>query len=531
MVSGVKNGLSYNKNVSPNFNEGTANLSLNNGVPTSFVTGSELSEEGEYKLVVTDRAGNKTTVNFTIDKTAPIVTGVMDGSSYNNNVSPTFSEGTAILSLNKGVPTSFVTGSELSEEGEYNLVVTDQAGNKTTISFIIDTVKPLLTSASSSINNTNSQFAKIGDTVTILIKANEDVTILEAKSKIADTMVESLEVTDAGDQDASTWAVSFTVSELSSSEGTVNFAWKMTDKAGNITDISFGSYPDNSMITVDTKPSKITSGIMESTSNQYVDVTFSEATYGGSAENLGALDQTDFEAIITKSVGASLAQVTITGVTKTDDMPLVGGETVVRVYLSLTGTPIQGDKIKIKAADNAIFDHVGNVTSPTSTTDHLIVTPLVTYEWKKDEDGDADIKTIMITFTKGISVSPYMNTKERLMGAKYKPDVFLTTPTPIGGDVKVKISVSAGWDNNAVFGATANGVYAQATSANTISLSVNTQCSKGGGSCFIKSDFRKSHALVTIEDISNPAVKTILDLNIDSNMIDPIVLNEDIGKD
>ncbi|MBK1442817.1 hypothetical protein JHJ32_22685, partial [Parapedobacter sp. ISTM3] len=105
-----------------------------------FTSGTEITDEGEYTLVVTDASGNSTTVSFTVDKTAPVVTGVADGGYYNEDVTVTFDEGTATLN---GEP--FTSGTEITDEGEYTLVVTDEAGNSTTVSFTVDKTAPVVT--------------------------------------------------------------------------------------------------------------------------------------------------------------------------------------------------------------------------------------------------------------------------------------------------------------------------------------------------------------------------------------------------
>jgi hypothetical protein len=82
-------------------------------------------------------AGNITTIDFVIDKTDPEVTGVEDGMYYNTDRTITFLEGTATLNT---VP--FTSGTIVTNEGTYELIVTDLAGNITTIDFVIDTDRP-----------------------------------------------------------------------------------------------------------------------------------------------------------------------------------------------------------------------------------------------------------------------------------------------------------------------------------------------------------------------------------------------------
>ncbi|MFJ8267758.1 hypothetical protein [Peribacillus asahii] len=481
-----------------------------------------VSEEGSYVLTVTDGAGNTKTVRFVIDKSKPTIIGVTDGQTYNSSVTPSSGDSgivTSALTKNGSEVAGYILGTVVSEEGSYELTVTDKAGNKTKVNFAIDTTKPKLTSASIKSDNQNPKLAKNGDTVTLLIHADEDVEISETKGRIGGTIVKSLIVNNAGDGDDSTWAVSFKVSEQDPVEGTADIEFIMTDAAGNQMTVNFGSITDNSTVEVDNKPAVITSGVIEST-NQYVDVTFSEPVYGGSAEALSALETTDLAAVMTK-IGGGFNSVTVSidNVTKTDGTPLVGGESVVRVHLSFAGTLVQGDKVEIKAANNAIFDHVGNTTASTEATGMQTLAPLVTYVWNEVENT--------ITFTKGLSISPYSNTKVQLMGNKYSPDYFLTTPTSIGGDVKLKISVTAGWDNEAVFGASANGIYAQATASNTIQFFADTKCSSGDSGCFMTTDYRQDHLFVIIEHLTDPTIKTILDLNIDSRRKENAIINNE----
>ncbi|OMD92070.1 hypothetical protein BSK67_19510 [Paenibacillus odorifer] len=145
-VTGVVYGSSYNTDRMITFNTGIATL---NG--DSFASGSEVSAEGDYTLIVTDAMGNVTTIAFTIDKTVPIISGVTDGSIYNTNQSITFNEGTATLN---GDP--FASGATVFAEGDYTLVVTDEAGNVTTANFTIDRTNPIITGLTVGISNYTS---------------------------------------------------------------------------------------------------------------------------------------------------------------------------------------------------------------------------------------------------------------------------------------------------------------------------------------------------------------------------------------
>ncbi len=133
VVTGVE-AKAYRQSVTPVFVEETGTL---NGKP--YVSGTPISTDGEYELIVSDRAGNKTTIRFKVDQKPVTVTGVESGKTY-QRVTPLFSEGTAVLN---GVP--FRSGTVINQSGAYVLLVTDEAGNETTIRFTIDSTSPALT--------------------------------------------------------------------------------------------------------------------------------------------------------------------------------------------------------------------------------------------------------------------------------------------------------------------------------------------------------------------------------------------------
>lgn len=133
-VKGVEDNGSYNTDVTPVFSERDAYL---NG--SSFYSGTKIIKEGTYKLVVVDKFGNKTIINFTIDKTAPKITGVYPDWSYNKDIIPSYEEEDATLNGEK-----YVKGTPISKEGKYVLEVTDKAGNKKSLSFTIDKTTPVI---------------------------------------------------------------------------------------------------------------------------------------------------------------------------------------------------------------------------------------------------------------------------------------------------------------------------------------------------------------------------------------------------
>ncbi len=118
LLGGVANGKSYNTSVTPTFNEGTATL---NG--EAFLSGTTVSQEGSYTLVITDSTGASRTVTFAIDMTPPVITIT----PY--DTVPTNQSVTVEASVNEG--TLNATSYTFTQNGSFTFVATDAAGNTT----------------------------------------------------------------------------------------------------------------------------------------------------------------------------------------------------------------------------------------------------------------------------------------------------------------------------------------------------------------------------------------------------------------
>jgi len=164
-AAGVENNGHYNKDVSITFAEATAKLD-----GKDYTSGTAITSEGNHTLVVTDASGNETTVKFTIDKTPPVVTGVRNNGLYNKGVIISFNEGTAKLDGN-----DFTSGTTVTSEGSHTLVVTDAAGNATTVIFTIDKTAP----KAPTVNTVTSKTIKVTGTAeansTIVVKAGTKI--------------------------------------------------------------------------------------------------------------------------------------------------------------------------------------------------------------------------------------------------------------------------------------------------------------------------------------------------------------------
>ncbi|EGG33696.1 tail fiber protein [Paenibacillus sp. HGF5] len=126
-ISGVTDGGIYNHEVTPVYTHGTGTL---DGQP--FASGTTIRKDGQYRLVVESPRGKTVKADFEIDQTAPLVSGVADGGQYDRELQIFFNEGSATLNQQ-----AFQSGDRVNTEGEFDLVVTDRAGNKAEVRFSI----------------------------------------------------------------------------------------------------------------------------------------------------------------------------------------------------------------------------------------------------------------------------------------------------------------------------------------------------------------------------------------------------------
>ena len=111
-----------------------------------------ITKNGTYTIYAEDEQGNKTVNVITItaivtpdpapdDTTPPTITGVEDGKTYENEVTPRIEdENLASVTLTKdgNVVEDYQNGDTISENGTYVLTAVDEAGNQTVVQFVID---------------------------------------------------------------------------------------------------------------------------------------------------------------------------------------------------------------------------------------------------------------------------------------------------------------------------------------------------------------------------------------------------------
>ena len=181
----------------------------------AYESGAKISKRDNYTLVVTDKAGNETTIEFAIDKDKPKITGVENGGSYNTAVIPEITDKNLDKITLNGE--EFVSGTEVSEEGTYTLVAKDKAGNKTTVTFTIDKTNPEIKVTKS--NNDKST----NEDVTVTLKSNEKIKAPEGWTEV----IEGYEFTKVYSENGKHTLV---VEDLAGNKTTVKFEVKRIDK-------------------------------------------------------------------------------------------------------------------------------------------------------------------------------------------------------------------------------------------------------------------------------------------------------------
>lgn len=147
-VSGVTQGASYKNNVTLKFT-GAKTAKMGN---QNITSGQTFTKSGIYNIILTAEDGEQRTVYFTIDKTAPVITGAVNGGLYNSTRRLTVKDDSEIASL-KVNGREYASGYDntqtitLSNTGTYRIVAKDTLGNTRTLTFKIDKKKPTIKGA------------------------------------------------------------------------------------------------------------------------------------------------------------------------------------------------------------------------------------------------------------------------------------------------------------------------------------------------------------------------------------------------
>lgn len=144
-ITGVTDGEFYNTTVKPVIKDDNFAYATINKLP--YIPGTPIFLYGKYELVAYDKAGNKTTVNFTIDNIAPKIL-LLDRIEYISGkylpIKPVILEQyiDTIVMKKDGEVIPYEKGQQLTDDAKYEMTVTDKAGNSTTVEFTMDSVSP-----------------------------------------------------------------------------------------------------------------------------------------------------------------------------------------------------------------------------------------------------------------------------------------------------------------------------------------------------------------------------------------------------
>ncbi len=142
-IPNINDNNYYNKDLVINVIDDNLETILLNGetIENNITLTSDLS----YSLIITDKAGNTLAINFTLDKTTLKFVGIKDGGHYNYDLSIFLdSDDLSRMIINGEDIVDLTVVQHLVEDGEYNIIVYDYAGNKSEITVVIDKIAPTL---------------------------------------------------------------------------------------------------------------------------------------------------------------------------------------------------------------------------------------------------------------------------------------------------------------------------------------------------------------------------------------------------
>ncbi len=199
VITGVVNETTYTEAVTFEVVEDNVDSQVLKKDGTAIDFATTISENGSYSVKVIDKAGNTTTVIFTVSiETNPeigslLITGAEDGEYYNNNVTlNATSDGTITTVMltkastfmtqsiyddsdNSFTNVSYALGNSISEEGTYTLYVEDDNNNNAQVTFTIDKTDPEVLSELAVANDDTILTARDYSLDTVTLYKDEDV--------------------------------------------------------------------------------------------------------------------------------------------------------------------------------------------------------------------------------------------------------------------------------------------------------------------------------------------------------------------
>ena len=405
------NGSTYDVTVSTISGEGQIRLDLNS-------SGTSIADSAANAI----SGGFTSGQTYAIDAVAPTISSgaVPSDGTYitgqNLDFTVTFSEtvsvntgsGTPYLTLTIGstsVHATYQSGSGSSLVFRYSVVsddydadgialssnitlnggtIRDDAGNDATVTHpgttltnvLVDGVAPTI----SGVTGPSAGTYSIGDELDFTATFSENVTVTGAP--FISLTIGSSTVNAAYSSGSGTTSIKFQytiVTGNADADGiacvspvTLPAGAAIKDAAGNDLETLTFTPPTTTGVTVDAVAPTISSAVIAS-GNSYFDIVFNEGIYGAS-HGATALTAAKLALTFTKNSG-SATNVTISSIKKNDNTSeasaseLTGGETTVRVFLTVTGSPSGTETIEIKPANaTSVYDFNGNAMASTETT-------------------------------------------------------------------------------------------------------------------------------------------------------------------
>ena len=153
-----------------------------------------ITKTGTYTVYAIDNNGNETVETITvtnidetpeIDGEKPIITGVTEGSIYQEQVVPEVTDENLkeIILIKDGEEIAYTNQTPITEDGNYTLTARDKAGNETTVHFSIDKTAPSITVQLSEV--TEEQTVNVDITVTEQVTSIESVKMAQGRQDVS----------------------------------------------------------------------------------------------------------------------------------------------------------------------------------------------------------------------------------------------------------------------------------------------------------------------------------------------------------
>jgi hypothetical protein len=407
------------------------NLDVDGVVPV--ITGvSATNADGLFKL------GDVVTLQVSFSKPVTVAGGTptltLETGTVDRAVNYTAGSGTATLSFSYTVAAGDING-DLDYVGAASLsasgaTIRDGHSNDATLTLAapgaagslaatknldVDGVVPVITGVSAT--NANGLF-KLGDVLTVQVSFSKPVTVAGGTPTLTlETGAVDRTVSYTAGSGSATLSFSYTVG-AGDTNADLDYVATVSLSAGGATirdshsnDATLtlaapgaaGSLAANKNLDVDGIVPLIT-GVSLPT-NAYVDVQMSEGVYHAGGSPLASPDL----ALVFVQNGGNATAAAISSLTTTSNGPLAGGESVIRVNLSVTGVPSGLETIAVSPAGaGSVFDLAGNAMPGAQSTTAVALIPsslTIVARATQDSNGDGFIDQVRITTLQNLNDS------------------------------------------------------------------------------------------------------------------------------